>query len=319
MSVERIPVTDRESWLKLRLHDLTASDIAGVAGVDPSKTPLRVYAEKTGRISGPDDNAIMRRGRWLEAAVIEALRDERPTWDVRRAGVYLRDPDIRMGATPDAVASDPSRPGIGNVQCKVVARPVFERDWGADGTEAPLKFQLQTLAEGMLIGSSWNAIAALVINTYTAELVIVEVPRHAEAEQHIRRIVVDFWRNVEKGIEPRPLYHDDYDVITALYPEVKRSAVDLSKDNLLPQLLSRRARRKALIKKAEEWIQGADAEIRHKIGDAEEGMIPGWKITLKQTTRKEHLVPASTFRTLRVTDRRAKEDAAHQNGDKAHG
>jgi predicted phage-related endonuclease len=313
VTIERIPVTDRATWLALRMRDLTASDIAAVAGADPGRTALKVYAEKAGIIAQPDDSTIMRRGRWLEAAVIEALRDERPTWEIRRASVYLRDPAIRMGATPDAVAIDPARPGVGNVQCKVVSRPIFEADWDSDGetVRAPLNFQVQTLSESMLIDATWSVIAALVIDTYSAELVIAEVARHEGAERRIRETVTKFWSDFELGRQPPPVYARDLDVIQAMHPtSVAGTKVDLTGDNRLPELLARRARRKAYLKAAGEWVEAADAEIKHKLGDAEEGLIPGWKITNKSQSRKEVVLPPTSFRVLRITDKRAKERTA---------
>ncbi len=304
MAIESYPVTDRASWLALRQRDLTASDIGAVAGVDPSRTPLRVYAEKTGKIGGIDDSDILRRGRWLEAAVIEALRDHYPTWDIRRAGVYLRDPEIRLGATPDAVAIDPARPGIGNIQCKVVSRPIYERDW-EDG-RPPLKFQLQSLTEGMLVESAWNAVAVLIISTYTADLDLQMVDRHAGAEGRVREITRTFWKNTDAGIEPPPVYSADAEVIEAMHAKVSEGKrVDLSTDNRLQPLLTQRARRKAYIKAATDWVEAADTEIKSKIGDAEEAIVPGFKITWKEQSRAEYTVAAKTFRVLRVTDRRA--------------
>ena len=63
--VDRMPVTDREMWLNLRTRDLTASDIANVAGCG-RKSPAQVWAEKKGLIGRTEENAAMRRGRWLE-------------------------------------------------------------------------------------------------------------------------------------------------------------------------------------------------------------------------------------------------------------
>ena len=110
------------------------------------------------------DNDALRRGRWGEAAVLEMLADERPTWKVRRAKVYLRDRAIRLGATPDAEAVDPEREGLGIVQTKIIAESVYEREW-TDGAP-PLGIQLQTLTEMMLAGAAWGAIAALVVERY---------------------------------------------------------------------------------------------------------------------------------------------------------
>lgn len=313
MTIQAIPITNRVSWLALRLRDLTASDIGAVAGVDPHRTALRIFAEKTNRIPPSDDSDIMRRGRWLEAAVIEALRDERPTWDIRRAGVYLRDPAIRMGATPDAVATDPNRQGVVNIQCKVVARPVFEREWDYDPDtkivqRAPLKFEVQTLTEGVLVEAVHNVIAALVIDTYSAELYVRELPRHQGAEDRIRAVVANFWADTDAGLEPPPNYGGDADVIAAMHPEsLPGLFIDLTGDNRAPEILAEREALKGVVKAAEKRVGEIDTELKSKLGDAEEGKLPGWKLTWKSQTRAAHYVAESSFRVLRVTDRREKE------------
>ncbi|MBR2689222.1 MAG: YqaJ viral recombinase family protein [Aquamicrobium sp.] len=303
MSIEIFHPRSREEWLALRLHDLTASDIGAVVGCDHFKSPLRVYAEKTGMVGGEAENAAMQRGRWLEAAVIEAMREKFPTWDIRRAGVYLRDKEIRMGATPDAVAEDPVEPGLINIQCKVIARPVYEREWEND--KAPLKYALQTISEGALLNSRTNLVAALVIDTYTAQLVVDEVPRHADAENRVRAIVQEFWSNVAAGKQPAVDYASDAEVIAAMYPaSVPAKIIDLSTDNLLPILLAERAEIKAREKADKERVEEIDTEIKSKLGDAEEAKLPGWKLTWKTQHRKEFTVAASTQRPLRVTDQR---------------
>ncbi|WP_167523849.1 YqaJ viral recombinase family protein [Terribium terrae] len=303
MSVEVFYPKSRDEWLALRQLDLTASDIGAVAGVDHFKSPLRVYAEKTGMIGGEAENDAMRRGRWLEAAVIEAMRETYPTWDLRRAGVYLRDTEIRMGATPDAVAEDPAEPGIINIQCKVIARPVYEREWEND--KAPLKYALQTISEGVLLNSRTNLVAALVIDTYTAQLVVDEVPRHPDAENKVRTIVQQFWSNVAAGRQPAVDYACDAEVIAAMYPaSVPAKIIDLSTDNFLPALLAERADIKVREKADKERVEEIDTEIKSKMGDAEEATLPGWKLTWKTQQRKQYTVAASTQRPLRVADHR---------------
>lgn len=98
-----IPITSRAEWLELRRQDVTASDIAAVCGVHPERSALQVYLEKVHAPLGADnDNKLMRRGRWLEPAVIAAVRDQHPDLDARAEGFYLRSPSLRIGATPDA-------------------------------------------------------------------------------------------------------------------------------------------------------------------------------------------------------------------------
>ena len=200
--IERHAVTDRDSWLALRSLDLTASDIGAAVGIDPYKSRLALYAEKTGMLLPQADNNAMRRGRWLEAAVLSAIREENPDWEVRPAGIYLRDPALRLGATPDALAVT-DEPGITNIQCKVVNRPGYERDW-VDGP--PLHYQLQTLAEGMLLRADRSLVAALVIDTYSADLYLHPVPRHEAAEARVEASALLFWADVAAGRQPPPDY-----------------------------------------------------------------------------------------------------------------
>jgi len=305
MSVEVLRPADRTAWLAERRKDLTASDIGAVAGVDRYRSALRVYAEKTGQFQDDSDNNMMRRGRWLEPAVIEALRERFPTWDIRRAGVYLRDTEIRMGATPDCIAEDGAEPGIINVQCKVVAKPIFEKEW--DDGRAPLKYQLQTLAEGLMLNARTSLIAALVIDTFSAELVVDEVPRHADAEARVREIVKTFWADIAAGRQPKVDYQADGELLSSMYPEHQPGkTIDLRADNRMPVLLAERADLKARIKADSERVDDLDTEIKSKMGDAEEALVPGFKLTWKTQHRKEYTVEASTIRPLRVTDRREK-------------
>jgi len=304
--VEKIPIADRASWLALRRADLTASDVAAVAGFDKRRSPLAVFAEKTGLASPDGDSDIMRRGRWLEPAVLTALREQRPTWDIRRAGVYLRAPEIRLGATPDAVAIDPERgDGIVNVQCKVVSRPVFEADW-ADSV--PIAYQIQTLTEGLLIGAEHSVIVALVIGTYSADLEIRDVPRHAEAEARIEETARMFWQGVADGVPPRADYERDGDVIADIFRQpVPGAEIDLSADNRIGEVLAEIEQLKAVTKPAKDRIEALENEVKDKLGVAEIGKVPGWTVTWKRQTRKAYVAKESSFRKLHIVDKRDEE------------
>jgi predicted phage-related endonuclease len=304
--LERHVIESREQWLELRTFDITASDIPAICGVDRYRTALRVWAEKTGLVPPTLDSPTLKRGRWLEAAVIEAVREERPNWEIRRAGVYLRDPSIRLGATPDAVASDPKRGGIGVLQCKTVRRDLFEREWSRSPSGeliAPLPYQLQTLTEAMLVGAEWASVTALVIDPGGGvEFVEAQVDRHAAAEDRIRRAAAEFWRDVEAGRQPDIDAAGDGAVINALFPTPEPGRMlDLSSDFRLGELLSKRARRKALIKSAEGQIETIETELKARLGTAEIASLPGWKVTWKSQRREQRVTPAWEGRVLRVT------------------
>lgn len=299
MSVEQWAITDRDEWLRRRAVDLTASDIGAVAGVDEHRTALRVFLEKSGQAIANPENDAMRRGRWLEPAVIAAVREEHADWDVKPARVYLRDGELRLGATPDALVLDPARSGVGNLQLKVVARPVFERDW-ADG-QVPLKFQLQTLTEAMLADAEWCAVAALVIDVYSAELVIRDVPRHAAAEARIRRMAEVFWNMVASGSAPAPNYAHDGELIKQLYAKAGGAPKDLSGDERVAQLCEEQLSWSRRKHNAEAALETVNAELCAILGNAERAEHPDFNISWKLQSRKETLLPATSFRVLRIT------------------
>lgn len=305
--IERYQIEDRDTWLAMRSHDLTASDIGAAIGVDPYKTPLQLYGEKTGVIMPAGDSNLMRRGRWLESAVIEALGEQHPSWVIERPKFYLRDPELRLGATPDALAAT-DEPGITNIQCKVVSKPAFERDW-AEGP--PLHYVLQTATEGLLLGSARSMLAVLVIDTYSAELHEFPVPRHADAERRVQEIAAEFWRNIAEGKRPAADYRRDDETVAAMFPVSKAEPVlSLAGDNRLGELLPTRAVLKDEIARLTREVEAIDVEIKDKLGEHEIAELPGWRLSWKTQHRAERIMPASSFRVLRVTDKRMKEEIA---------
>jgi len=299
-------IKSRDEWLLWRKDALTASDIGAVAGVDKYKTPLRVYAEKMTEIS-PEESAIMRRGRMFEHAAYGYLQEDHPDWEWMRPNAFYADVDLKLGATPDALATTEDRRLI-NVQIKTVSAPTFE----AWNDVPPDAYVLQTVCENLLTKADEGILAVMVVSAYGAEIHEFPVPRHQGAELRICDIARDFWSNVKKGVVPRPVYAMDGDVISAMHPPRDDVPVplDLSTDNRIGDILERRDFCKETIKAAEERIKELDAEIVHKLDGATLATLPGWKITNKITNRKEYTVAAASFPRLLVKRLYEEEQAA---------
>ena len=300
MTIQRIPVTDREQWLTLRKQDVTASAVAALFGAHPYETPLGLWLEKTGSPKPDIDNAVLRRGRLLEDAVAMAVAEQRPDWQIEKAAHYFRDPDLRMGATPDFfIHGDPR--GLGVLQTKTVAPNEFRRKC-ADDT-VPFWITLQTLQEAMLTEAKFAVVAALVIDPYKLPCPIFELPRHAGAEARIREAISDFWDSVKFGKPPEPDFARDGALLDAISPApIETKVIDLSGDNHLPVLLDERAELKSQVSKAAERIEAIDAEVKFKMGEAGIARIDGYSIAFKeQITRKAGFVQESRARVLRIT------------------
>jgi predicted phage-related endonuclease len=302
--IERRPITSREEWLRWRREDVTASRVGALFGAHPYETALRVYAEKRGVEFPDEDNKTMRRGRWLEPAVAKAVEELRPEWKLEAPNVYLRDPDLRLGATPDFYIHDPVR-GLGVLQCKTVAPSVYARDW-LGGSEIPFWIVLQALTEMMLADAAFGAVAALLIDPHNMDCVILEVPRHADSEAKIIAAVSSFWLCVATGQEPDPDFARDAEVIKLLTPrETPGKQIDFSRHNELPGMLAERAELLKVMGAAEDRCDEIETEVKHLMGDAElVNGLPDWRITYKTQKRAGYTVPPKEPRVLLIKDKR---------------
>lgn len=306
MSVERWTITDPAEWLLRRRANINGSEIAALFNRNPYLTPFALYAEKAGlaELATPDSD-VLRRGRILEPAVAAGVQEERPQWCIEKAAEYVWSPSWRLGCTPDFYARCPER-GLGVVQAKTVARPVFEDDW-AEGP--PQWIILQTLQEMMLTDVSWGAIAALVMSAYTVDIRIWEFERHQAAERRIVTAAKTFWKNVAAGKPPEAEWGRDDEVIRALYPRDNGATIDLSGDGRMAQLLEDYEQLITMGRTAENRLRAVKAEIAAKLGNAAAATLPGWEVTHKTQKRAGYIVEETEFRVLRVK-RRNQEIAA---------
>ncbi len=297
--VQRIPVTDRESWLALRQQDVTASDIAAIWGASPHKSMLALWAEKSGTDLRKDETAFTKRGRHLEPAILSAAAecDEFAGAVLRPAGFYLRSPSLRMGATPDAIVRWPDGDGIEEpVDAKSVASWIFDTQW--DGGP-PLHIQLQVLVQAMLLGAPRGWVACAVMNP-DFPIHIYEIPRNAVAEQKILEGVKLFWETVADKEMPPPKA-GDHATLSAMFPRVERTApLDWENDAEATKLLGELDLLTGEVKPREKRIDEIQAILKAKVGSAESAIAPGWLVTWKEQTRKAFTVAESTFRVLRV-------------------
>ncbi|CAN7381416.1 YqaJ viral recombinase family protein [Bradyrhizobium sp. LjRoot220] len=311
MPIERIavdPSKDRATWLALRQQDITASDVPAICGEGMFGSATKVWAEKLGKVGPQEMTEAMKRGLWGEAAVFEAIGWEYPDWEIRRAKIYLRDTELRLGATPDGAAIIPGLDGVTVIQTKVIARPVFDNYWRADPDDeyspivAPLAYQLQTLTETMLADAARAMIVALVVDTFKWSLFTVSLERNAPAEAVIRDRVASFRKNyLETGIQPPVDPERDEQVLKLLFPQDNGIEIDLSHDNELPGLVDSLVNARTEKKMCEDDEKTAKTAIAGKMGEAAIArMADGRRISFKTQHRGSYTVGETDFRVLRI-------------------
>lgn len=302
MTIERIPIIDRQQWMSLRKQDITASVAGALLGVHEFTTPYALWALKSGAIADdPEETGPMKRGRLLEPVAVELLREMQPAWKIERGAIYLRDTDARLGATPDVFATDPER-GLGVVQIKSVESGVFRKKWkDQDGAlSPPLWVVVQGILEAYLSGAKWAAVAPMVVG-FGVDLHIIDIPVHAGIIDRLKAETASFWKRVESNDAPDADYGRDGAIIAKLFASDDGSAIDLSNDNRLPELLVEDERLSEAEAETKSRRKAVRAEIISKLGAAASATCRGWSIAAKTVNRKAYSVAATSYRNLRTS------------------
>jgi predicted phage-related endonuclease len=315
--VDVIQITSREQWLALRRQDVTASVVGALLGVSDYVTAYGLWALKSGRVAeDPEDNPAMKRGRLLEPVALQLLAEERPTWSIEAPGVYLRDPAVRLGATPDAYATRPDIAGRGVVQIKTTTETVFRSKWLDPDTRdvvPPMWIVAQAIVEAHLSGASWACVACLVVG-FGIDLHIIEIPIHRGLIGRVEDEVREFWRRVAEDNPPPADYGRDGAIIAGLYADDDGAEIDLSDDARIAELIAERARLKVIEAQgsaAEKTRKRLDAEIVHRLGNAARARLAGGAtVEAKTVKRSGFTVAPSSYRTVKVKDGIASASAA---------
>jgi predicted phage-related endonuclease len=311
-SITRTPGGDRAQWLKTRMQDVTGSDVGALFGCHPWKTVADLYAEKIGAYPSPDEAPAgpKARGTRLEKFVAGEIADRNPEWTVVKETDYYRDPETRLGGTPDyELYTSAPNPGSRCVlEIKTVAERDFKNIWKDPSCpEAPplppVWILLQATTYMYLTGAPAAKIGVMPIGEWSSfDPIVIDVPRNENVIREIKTRVAKFWDAVERGEPPEFDFDRDMPAIKALYGSADPGKiVDLRQDSVMTDLLFERDRLKASLKNDETLLEPVEAQIRARIGDAETALVNGFSsVTLKSQHRREHLVKASDFRVLRA-------------------
>lgn len=99
------PKTDEE-WLKIREEGIGASEVAAIVGLSPWETPFSLYLKKTHQVPPTEENDAMRRGHYLEDAVVQWWMHETGEQVIKASAaniVYVHPDYPYMRVTPDRV------------------------------------------------------------------------------------------------------------------------------------------------------------------------------------------------------------------------
>ena len=331
MGIEVRPIEDRDTWLKWREEDITASDAAALFGAEihPYTSAYQLWALKCEMVKrSPMDAKLARRGHYVEKIAPDLILEERPDWNVVPNPYYYRDPDARIGATPDLWARRPDIEGSGLIDVKSVGAQTFRKwqDRDTGDTQLPVWMGIQVNIQAALVGElweqpvTWGAVAAITIGDAGLEIEILNVPILPGLMANFRELARDFWRRVEEKDPYSIDWGKDAATVLDMYREDDGSIIDLSADDALADILAQREGYKLIEREgteAEKSRRLLDAMIVDKLGNAaaartKQGLIKAPTVRVKEAVRK-----AYTYRKITVTGHEARDAGTSRSDDAA--
>ncbi len=295
--VAQAALSPREAWLAKRQKMLTASDAAAALGVNPYKSAVQLWSEKTGLVDPSDlsGNEAVELGIRLESFTREAFADrtgrEVQPW-AQYVLVHHQTVDF-LGCTPDATQRKDGDSDTGNLQIKT-SLGYAARRWN-DGP--PMEVQIQVQCEIAVMGLDWGTIAVLLAGP---RLRYFDVERNDRFIAAMIDKLAEFWQCVQR--REMPTVDGSFATTQAL---AKLHPNDDGSSKMLPSVGRQWSDDLAAIRNNIKAEQAKERVIVNKfrkhIGDATYGCLPdGGVLSLKSQTRREHVVKESTFRVLRT-------------------
>lgn len=270
-----IGYNSREEWLNIRKGYIGGSDAAAVVGLDPYKSRYSLWAEKTGRIPGPETTITMRAGTYLEEFVAQLYQEQSGT------SVVTVDTILTNSRYPFACANiDRQVEGEDAIlEIKTTTSPTVIRM--LRGGEYPERWYCQMTHYLAVTGFERAYLAALAdckeLFTFTLERDESEIAALMDAE-------AAFWELVKNDTPPTPDGTDaSTEAIAKIYANSQESQMELfGRKSELDEYMALKQQRKAV----DERIAEIENIIKTDMGDSERGFSGGYNISWKSQTRR---------------------------------
>lgn len=265
---------DKGSWLRYRKNGIGGSDAGAVCGLNPYRTALQVYYDKTSEEIEEIDNETMRQGRELEEYVARRFC-EASGKKVRRANAMFYDEKNPF------MLADVDRMVVGEnagLECKT-ASPYMTEKW-KDGS-IPISYQLQCYHYMAVCRADAWYIAVLI---YGKEFKYYRIDRDDEVIENLIRIEKEFWNgNVIPRIMPDPDGSKTADLaIAERFKDAQGATIPLSG---FDERLRRRQELLAVMEHMEKEKRQIDQELKLYLGDAETAENENYRVSWKNVSR----------------------------------
>lgn len=265
---------DKESWLRYRKNGIGGSDAGAVCGLNPYRTAIQVYYDKTSEEIEELDNEAMRQGRELEEYVARRFC-EASGKKVRRANAMFYDEKNPF------MLADVDRMIVGEnagLECKT-ASPYMAEQW-KDGS-IPVSYQIQCYHYMAVCRADAWYIAVLI---YGREFKYYRIERDDEVIENLIRIEKEFWNgNVIPRVMPDPDGSKTADLaIAERFKDAQSNTILLSG---FDERLRRRQELLTVMEHMEKEKRQIDQELKLYLGDAETAENEHYRVSWKNVSR----------------------------------
>jgi putative phage-type endonuclease len=263
---------DRDAWLKLRKRGIGGSDAAAVAGMNPYKSAVAVFLEKTGQMEPEEAGEAAYWGNVLEDVVAKEFA-LRTGLKVQRTNKMYRHPEhhFMIGNVDRLVTDGNKRRGILEVK---TASAYKAGDW-EDG-RIPDNYAIQLQHYMAVLGLDYGHFAVLIGGNRFEH-------RYVERDERIVKYLIEiekhFWNeHVLKRIPPMiDGSKASTDLLSYLYPTSKPDSIVALPPDMADRVKELREAQEAA-KAAEARLEAAKNFIKAAAGDAETILFNGEKV-----------------------------------------
>ena len=253
-----------------RTQYIGGSDAGVIAGVDPYKTELQLYYEKTGELAEEDISGkeAVQFGIILEDIIAQeyARRTKQKVRRMNEKIIHREHPWMRASIDRDVVST------MGGLECKNTGAFRLD-DWGPEGTdEVPERHLLQCQHYMACVGSAtWWDLAVLMHGNH---LRVYRIERDNELIEDLIELEAVFWQRVHDRSPPAADYTERPKAYIKLYKRlhgVDEDVMQITEELEKWHFVREEARDR--IKRYEKVRDGCDAHILELMGTASVMMV----------------------------------------------
>lgn len=263
----------REEWLALRKQGIGGSDAGAICGLNPWRSPIDVYVDKTNeKIEAEVETEAMRVGTDLEDYVARRFC-EATGKKVHRKNVMMQSEEYPfMLANVDRIVTGEKA----LLECKT-ANAYAAEQW-SDG-KCPESYEIQCHHYMAVTGMEKVYLACLIMGI---DFVICEIDRDEELIQNLCQIEKDFWENhvLAKRMPPPDGSESAGNAIKEMYTASKEEILELPQLGKQMERYDEISQQMSILKEEQEQIK---QEIQLEMEEADTAYIGDRKITWKTT------------------------------------